>query len=334
MAEHALMAERAEAPDRLGAAAHMRADAAVHRHFEALVHPVAGPVAGAVGHEARREEPHILQPPALHQHLVEGRHALRGRVTAAAGYAGAADFGRVALRQRLEPAALGRRVHVHSARVLRIRQADEHLVLQPERRRDLVADEGAEVPAGDGLDQRRSRPVRGPGMVVDAASGRPFGLEADDGAPPRLAVLPGLRRHVGVGKAALVRQQFEHALPALAVGLEARQMHGDRVGEAQPAVRNELPDRRRRNHLGIGEQQPERAFLRILRRVEPRPAEAAVERQPPVPGDGDLGAGIAPLGDMGLDRLDQPLQRPRIEAERLGVRHVRHARAPRTGTSN
>ena len=225
-------------------------------------------------------------------------------------------------------------MHIDRASVLGIRQADEHLVLQPERRRDLVADEGAEVLPGDGLDQRRRRPVRGPGMVVDAASGRPFGLEADDGAPPRLAVLPGLRRHVGVGKAALVRQQFEHALPALAVRLEARQVHGDRVGEPQPSVRDELPDRRRRNHLGVGEEQPERAFLRILRRVEPRPAEAPVERQPSIPGDGDLGAGITPLGDMGLHRLDQPLERPRVEAERLGVRHVRHARAPRTGTSN
>ena len=225
-------------------------------------------------------------------------------------------------------------MHIDRAPVFRIRQADEHLVLQPERRRDLVSDEGAEVLPGDGLDQRRRRPVRGPGMIMDAASGRPFGLEADDGAPPGLAVLPGFRRHVGVGKAALVRQQFEHALPALAMRLEARQVHGDRVGEAQPAVRNELPDRSRRNHLGVGEEQPERALAGIARRVEPRLAEATVERQPPVPGDRDLGAGIAPLGDMGLHRLDQPLQRPRVEAERLGVRHVRHARAPRTETSN
>src|SRR5438046_715911 len=86
---------------------------------------------------------------------------------------------RVSLTYATDPAGHGPPVgsglvDVGRALVLRVRQTDEDVVLEPEGRDDLIADEGPVVDLGDRLDQGRRRPVRGPAVIVDAAARRPL----------------------------------------------------------------------------------------------------------------------------------------------------------------
>jgi hypothetical protein len=129
-------------------------------------------------------------------------------------------------------------------------------------------------------------------------------------------ILPRGLRHLGVRKAALVREQLDDRDLTLAVGLESGHVIGDPVGERQRAALHEEPHRAGGDDLRVREEQPERLVPRghalgLQTRVAERPyePELAVARQ------GDLRRGIAPLGDMGGDQLAQTAERLGIQTE-------------------
>ena len=177
MPEGARMGDGAEAAHDRDFAARMRPDAAVHRQAHVFVDAVAGEVAGDEFDHPRRQHARAAQLPALRQHLVEGRHAARRAVAAAARDARGAAGHRVLRHARGELAVHRRVVDVRGAALLRFRQTDEDLVGQAERRDDPLGDELAEILAGDGLDQHRRGPVRRGRVVLHLAAGGPFQAE-------------------------------------------------------------------------------------------------------------------------------------------------------------
>src|ERR1700722_18382852 len=78
----------------------MWAEAAMHGDAGyRLVGPVAGKVAGHEFDEARREQSHRAEMPALQHHLVERLHRARGGEPAAARKSGGAHLGAVVARR-------------------------------------------------------------------------------------------------------------------------------------------------------------------------------------------------------------------------------------------
>src|SRR4051812_12048128 len=78
MAEGRGRADRAKAADPIALSAHVRAKSAVHWNaVHLLIRPLAGVVARHVGHQPRREQPHVPEAAFAEQHLVERRHAAR-----------------------------------------------------------------------------------------------------------------------------------------------------------------------------------------------------------------------------------------------------------------
>jgi hypothetical protein len=113
-----------------------------------------------------------------------------------------------------------------------------------------------------------------------------------------------------------VSEELDDRDVALAVLLEAGQVLGDPVGEAKRAALHQDPDRARRDHLGVGVEEPERIVPgRHAIGIEPRVAERLDERKLPAPGDRDLGRGVAAFGQMARDDLNEAIERLGIEAE-------------------
>src|SRR5579884_2598865 len=83
----------AETADALAVAADMRPEAAMHRDaVHRVVAALAGMVAGHIGDEPRRQQPHLAEPAPAEQHLIERDHAARRRIAAAARHAGGLEF--------------------------------------------------------------------------------------------------------------------------------------------------------------------------------------------------------------------------------------------------
>jgi hypothetical protein len=230
----------------------VRPEAAVHGHAHVGVHAIAGEIPGDVLDHARREEARAVERTPLHHHLVEGGHGPGGGVAAAPRRARAVEGGVVLLRPLALPPPVGRRlVHVHGPRVVRVGQAHEEIPAQSQRLDHVLADEGAIVRLGERLDEDGRRPVRGAAVVVHARAGSELEREAAHGLPQEIVVLPRRARHVGIGIAGLVRQELDDRDLALAIGLEAGDVIGHPVGEAQSAALDEGPHRAGGDDLGI-----------------------------------------------------------------------------------
>ena len=254
-------------------------------------------------------------------HLVERGHGARRAVARAARRAALAPFGRVRVGVAAHAFAARRRLmHVGGARELRLGQADIELAAEAQRLGHGLADDVAEVLAGDGLDQHAERPVGAQPVVVDLRARRPFEREvADDLAQP-LVVGPRILGNDGVGKACLVRDGLQHRDVALGVLGERRHVIGDLVGEGEQPALGQRPQRDGGHHLGVGIEQPQRVVGRRARfRIGDRVAEASVERELAVAGERDLAAGIAVFRDMPLDQGDQPVDLAFAKAQRFEI---------------
>ena len=273
----------------------------------------------------------------MDQHLVEGRHRPGGAVAPAPRRAGAAEL-RVVLVGALDvaPAVRPGLVHVDGAHVLAVGQPHVEVASEAERLDHVVADEDAVVGLRQRLDEGGRGPVGRAAVVVDARARRPLEREAAHGPAQQLVVLPGRLRHVGVREARLVREELDQRDLALAVGLEARQVLGDPVGERQRAALDQEPDGARGEDLGVRVEEPKRVVARGgAGGLEPRVAERPHAGELAVPGDGELGRRVAPFGDVARDELAQAIERLSVEAEghgRGGVERESHVRAPAPGS--
>jgi hypothetical protein len=154
--------------------------------------------------------------------------------------------------------------------------------------------------AGDRLDHHRQGQMRGARVIMQPRARRPFRLEiAHLGAHARV-VGPALAADIGGGKTRLVGRDVEQRDLALAVRGEFGEVVGDPIAERQRAFLDEAPDRRRGQHLGLREQQPQRIGAGVVSgkgmAVGPEEGELAVPR------DCDLRAGIAPVVDVAADQ--------------------------------
>ena len=216
-----------------------------------------------------------LSVPFADQELVEGGHRRGGRVAAATRHACRAPLGRVdRLGDGWRCRPVARRVHIGAAVLQLVRHADAQIV-EPERIEQIVPDHLAVVAAGDRLDQGGQHPVRGQAVVFHPRAGLPLEREAADLVAQPGVVGPGRQRDGRVGEAALVGDDLLDGDQPLAVAGELRDMIGDRVGEGERALIDQLPDRRAHDRLGLREEQPEGLVGGRGRRVDARPAERA-----------------------------------------------------------
>jgi hypothetical protein len=210
-------------------------------------------------------------------------------------------------------------VHVDRAGMLGVGQADEEIGSEAERLDDVLADERTVIGLGQRLDHDRRRPVSRAAVIDDARARRPLERESADGPTQQVMVRPRLLRDVGIGKAALVRQELDDGQVALAIRLEARQMLGHPVRVAQRAALGKDPHRARGDDLGIRVHEPQRVLARRdTRGIEPRLAEGSEQGELASAGHGDLSAGIASLRQMAGDDLAEPFERLLIEPEGSG----------------
>src|ERR1700722_17160055 len=94
MTEGDRRADGAQSADAFAVAAHVRAEAAMHRNTIHLsIAHLAGMVARYIRNQPRRELPHIAQTPAMAEHLIKRHHAPRRRVTASTGHACRPEIG-------------------------------------------------------------------------------------------------------------------------------------------------------------------------------------------------------------------------------------------------
>ena len=208
-------------------------------------------------------------------------------------------------------------MHLGRAGRLRVRQPDIELVAEPERLDHPGADELAIIDLGDRLDQHCRDPMSGGRVILHDRAGRPFQGEIAHRLAQQRVIFPGGRRHRhrGAREAALMGEHLEQRDVALAVAGELRDVVGDAVVERKRAFFDQQPDRRRRDHLGVGVHQPERVRTRRNPRLEPRCAERAVERELAVTRDRDLGGRVAVLGDVPFDDPAQAVERVGPQAE-------------------
>ena len=221
-------------------------------------------------------------------------------------------------------------MHVGGAAELRFGQADIKLAAETQRLGHRLADDVAEVLAGDGFDQHAQGPVRREAVVVDLRARRPFEREVADHLAQPLVVGPGILADDRVGETRLVGDRLQHRDVALGVLGKGRHVIGDLVGEGEQPALGQHPQRNRGHHLGVGIEQPQRVVAgRVRFRLGDRVAEAAIERELAVAGERDLAAGIALLGDVLLDQGDQPVDLAAAEAQRVEV-GLRQRKACRT----
>ncbi len=162
-----------------------------------------------------------------------------------------AEFGAVVARFRVR-----RRIDIGAALLLLGRHADKQLVDQPERPDDPLADYLAIIAPGDRLDDHGQGQMRAAAVILKLRSGRPFRLKfAHLGAHPGV-VGPAVAADIGARKACLVGRQLKQRDLFFSVRGEFRDVVGDAVMERQGAILDEAPHRGRRQHLGVGEQQP------------------------------------------------------------------------------
>ena len=267
-------------------------------------------------HQAWREQPSAGENAAAGQHLVESGHAAPGREAAATRRAGSQECRIVLQRADREPAVNGAIAHRYDAVAIGRADAQHDVLLQAERTQHPVAHDVAIVCAGDLLDQHRGDPPCRARMVVHPAAGRPFRDEVADHGPEERVISPGLRRHRRGREAALVGQQLEDRDRLFAVAAELRNMLRNRVGERHETILDEPPDRRGDEDLRVRIEQPERRpLLRLLRR-----AEATVQRQPAVSGDGDLDGMPTPGHHLAGEQRRQALEALVVEPEGSGCR--------------
>src|ERR1700757_1249914 len=120
-------ADRAEAADPVALAAYMRTEAAMHWNAaHRVVATLSGVAARDIGDQPRRQQPHIAEPAAAEQHLIERRHPASGGVAAAAWHPSGLELRRII--------AWLRRVGVGAAFLLARWHPDKDVIGQPERR--------------------------------------------------------------------------------------------------------------------------------------------------------------------------------------------------------
>ncbi len=194
-------------------------------------------------------------------------------------------------------------------------------VVESERIEQIVTDHVAIVAAGDGLDQDGQHPVGRQAVIFHPRAGLPLEREVADLVAQPGVVGPGRRRDGRVGEAALVGDDLLDGEQPLAVAGEFRDVVGDLVSEGERALVNQLSDRTD-DRLGLREEQPERLLGGSRRRIDTRLAEGAENGEFAVPRDRELGTGVAPCGDLRLDRRVELFESVGIESQRgwLGVR--------------
>jgi len=120
---------------------------------------------------------------------------------------------------------------IAEVRKLGFGKSDIEFAAKAQRLDHGVADDVAEVAAGEGLDQHAERPVRAQPVIVHLRSRRPFEREVAHDLPQALVVGPRLLADLGVGETCLVRDGLQDGDVALGVLLELRQVVGDAVRE-------------------------------------------------------------------------------------------------------
>ena len=172
------------------------------------------------------------------------------------------------IRHATEAAPLDQRGH---AVLVLVGEPDPEL--QPERRRDLVVEEGPEALARDALHHLADQPPVGGGVVAVRGAGLPDGrldLQRPDHRLPGQRLLEG-EHGVDVRQTGLVAQEPPHGDVGLAGGLELGPVLGDRCIHVELAALGEQVGARRRGALGRREHQLERVLGVGRARVYGRP---------------------------------------------------------------
>ena len=293
----------------------------MHRHAHVFVEPLAGVVADGIFQGARGDDARAVELAAQKHHLVERGHGARRAVACAARRTALAPRRRVGVG--VGPEAFAGRlrfVHVGGAAELRFGQADIEFAAEAQRFGDGLADDVAEILAGDGFDQHAQGPVGRQAVIVHLRAGRPFEREVADHLAQPLVVGPGVLADDGAGEARLVGDGLQDRDVALGVPGELRNVIGDAVGEGEQPALGQRPQRDGGHDLGVGIEQPQRVVRRgALSRLADRVAEALEQRELAVAREGDLAAGIAPLGDVPLDQRDQPVDLLTAKAQRVEI---------------
>src|SRR5215475_15437188 len=121
MSERLGRADRTETADPVALATHMRTEPAMHRDAaHRVVAALPGVAAGDISNQPGRQQPHIAEPAAAEQHLVEGRHPASGGVAATAWHSSSFELRRIVARLR--------RVSVGAAFLLASRHSDKDFV--------------------------------------------------------------------------------------------------------------------------------------------------------------------------------------------------------------
>ena len=120
-------------------------------------------------------------------------------------------------------------MHVGSAAELVLGQADIEIAAKTKMLAHCLADDVAEIPTGDGLDQHAQCPVCAETVVMDFRARRPLERKVADHLAQPLVVGPGIGADDGVGKPRLMGDCLQDCDVALGVRGELRHVVGDPV---------------------------------------------------------------------------------------------------------
>src|SRR5262249_45270800 len=158
----------------------MRTEPAVHRDAaHRLIAALASVAAGDISDQPGRQKPHIAEPAAAEQHLVEGRHSASGGVAAAARQSGSLELRRIVARLR--------RVSVGAPFLLASWHSYKDFVGETKGCEGLFAKDVAIILAGHRLDYHRLGQMSRARVVLQPCARGPVEREvAHFGAHPRV----------------------------------------------------------------------------------------------------------------------------------------------------